>query len=237
MPALIRLLIAHPPRMQVYPARLHGGACALLERPGSDHKANIKSFAATPLVTDTDHTAIWQLGWLPDSAPPAPPATVLFGDTECPVIGHEHTHHSYLHLATALDPVRSVEFTVTSPMYFSRNGRDHPLPDPVLIVRNLITRWNHHAPTPVHITDTHSRDLTGHIHLADFDGHTVRARTTYTSHQTGYVGTVTLALPATAPRHTTHTLAALAHYAPIAGIGAQTTHGYGSCQLTHTTSA
>ncbi|MEV0359417.1 CRISPR system precrRNA processing endoribonuclease RAMP protein Cas6 [Nocardia sp. NPDC050697] len=236
MPALIRLRLQHPPRLQVYPARLHGAACTLLERPDADHTAQLKPFATTPLHTDTPGTAIWQLGWLPDHTPPTPPTAVHFGDTTCPVLDHHHTHHTYLQLATTA-PVRTVELTITSPMYFSRNGRDHPLPDPVLITRNLITRWNYHAPPPAHITDQHTRDLIGHIYLTHLDGHTVRARTTYASYQTGYLGTVTLALPTTAPPHTHHTLAALAHYAPIAGIGAQTTHGYGSCHLTHTTPA
>ncbi|MEW1734431.1 CRISPR system precrRNA processing endoribonuclease RAMP protein Cas6 [Nocardia beijingensis] len=237
MPALIQLLLTHPPQLRTYPARLHGAACALLENPDTDHTAAIKPFATTPLTPHPDGTATWQLGWLPDTPPPVIPATITFGDTTCTVLDQHLTHHTYLQLATTPTPLRAVEFTITSPMYFSRNGRDHPLPDPVLITRNLITRWNHHAPAHIHITDTHTRDVTTHIHLIHLDGHTVRAKTTYTSHQTGYLGTVTLGLPRTAPPHTHHTLATLAHYATITGIGAQTTHGYGTCQLTATTPA
>ncbi|MBF6294629.1 MULTISPECIES: CRISPR system precrRNA processing endoribonuclease RAMP protein Cas6 [Nocardia] len=234
MPALIELLLDIPAHLDIYPARLHGAACALLEQPDSDHTAQIKHFSTTPLV-GTPHGSHWRLGWLPDTPPPTLPTTITFGGTDCTILDHHHTHHTYLQLATTPAPVRAVEFDITSPMYFSRNGRDHPLPDPVLILRNLITRWNHHTPSTTHIPDDHARDLTGHIHLTDFDGHTVRARTTYTKHQTGFLGTLTLALPAKAPTHTHHTLATLTTYATITGIGAQTTHGYGTCRITRTT--
>ncbi|WP_229434690.1 hypothetical protein [Nocardia farcinica] len=52
---------------------------------------------------------------------------------------------------------------------------------------------------------------------------------------TGSCSSPTLALPAKAPTHTHHTLATLTTYATITGIGAQTTHGYGTCRITRTT--
>lgn len=234
MPTLIQLHLHHPPHLHTYPARLHGAACTLLETPDTDHTAAIKPFATTPLTPTSETTSTWQLGWLPDTPPPPLPTTITFGDTTTTILDHHRTHHTYLQLATTPTPIRSAEFTITSPLYFSRNGRDHPLPDPVLITRNLINRWNHHTPPATRITDTHARDLTSNIHLTHLDGHTVRARTTYTSHQTGYLGTATLALPRNTPPHTLAILATLAHYATITGIGAQTTHGYGTCQLTNT---
>jgi len=230
MPALIEFFLDHPPDLDTYPARLHGAACALFETADTDHEGPVKHFSATPLVF-TPHGARWRLGWLDAGPPPAVPPAVRFGAAVCAIVEHRVGLRSYHELATVADPVRSVELRVGSPMYFSRNGRDHPLPDPVLVARSLVTRWNRHAPDEVQIADETVRDLLQHLYLSDFEGRTVRARATYSSQQTGFVGTFTLALPATAPPETYHVLAALARYAEIAGIGAQTTHGYGACTL------
>ncbi|MGW0359280.1 CRISPR system precrRNA processing endoribonuclease RAMP protein Cas6 [Nocardia nova] len=234
MPALIEFFLDHPPDLDTYPARLHGAACALLETPSTDHSGPVKHFSTAPLVF-TPYGTRWRLGWLDAGPPPSLPSAVRFGETVCAVVDQRIGVRSYHELASLAAPARSVQFSVGSPMYFSRNGRDHPLPDPVLVARSLVTRWNRHAPEEVRIEDATVRDLLQHLYLSDFEGHTVRARATYSSQQTGFLGAFTLALPAAAPQATYHVLAALARYAEIAGIGAQTTHGYGACTLTGTT--
>ncbi|WP_433678312.1 CRISPR system precrRNA processing endoribonuclease RAMP protein Cas6 [Nocardia sp. CA-119907] len=234
MPALIEVLLDIPPGLDIYPARLHGAACALFEQPDTHHTAQTKPFTASPLLT-TAHGARWKLGWLHETPPPPIPTTIRFGDITYPVLDHTLTHRTYAQLATTAAPIKTAEFHITSPMYFSRNGRDYPLPDPVLIITKLADRWNHHAPPHTQLTDTNTRNLNQHIYLAGLDGHTVQARATYTSQQTGFLGTFTLALPNTAPTDTYHTLTALTHYAEITGIGAQTTRGYGTCHITNTT--
>jgi CRISPR-associated endoribonuclease Cas6 len=37
-------------------------------------------------------------------------------------------------------PAWSADLEVVSPLYFSRNRRDHPLPDPVLMLRSALDR-------------------------------------------------------------------------------------------------
>ncbi|MFC7617289.1 CRISPR system precrRNA processing endoribonuclease RAMP protein Cas6 [Actinokineospora soli] len=117
------------------------------------------------------------------------------------------------------------------PLYFSRNGHDHPLPDPALLYRSAATRWNHHAPTPLTIPDHDLHDLRKHTYITHLDGQTTQAPVSATMNQTGFIGQLHLALT----RHTTPTtrtlFATLTHYLTIAGAGAQTTHGFGSLHL------
>ncbi len=116
-------------------------------------------------------------------------------------------------------------------MYFSRNGRDHPLPDPGLMLRSAAIRWNQHAPSVLSVPDEALRELTGLLYLADFDGGTVRAPVSATMHQTGFVGDVHLALVRAAGRASRVTFAALVRFAAMAGFGAQTTHGFGAVDV------
>lgn len=49
MPATVQLTLDLTGRPQIYPARLHGAACALLETERSDHRQQHKPFAVGPL--------------------------------------------------------------------------------------------------------------------------------------------------------------------------------------------
>ncbi|MER7077273.1 CRISPR-associated endoribonuclease Cas6 [Saccharopolyspora kobensis] len=229
MPATIQItldLTGHP---QIYPARLHGAACALLETPDSDHQRQYKPFAVGPLY-DIDGSTRWRLGWLAEQPPPQLPDRIRLGDVDCDVRAAHFDNTSYARLADS-KPARHAQLQVVSPMYFSRNGRDHPLPDPVLIVRNLAQRWNAHAPALFAITDELLRAITGTVFLHAMAGETVRTPVSATMHQTGFFGTVRLGLIKAAD-HTTRTIfAALMQFAIIAGIGAQTTHGFGAIRV------
>ena len=50
-------------------------------------------------------------------------------------------------------------------------------------------------------------------------------------HQSGYVGTIHLALIRAADTHVAGAFAALMRYADLAGLGAQTTHGFGAVRF------
>ena len=120
---------------------------------------------------------------------------------------------------------------MVSPMYFSRNGRDHPIPDPVLIVRSLARRWNVAVPATVAIPDELRDRLCAAVLLADMQGGTVAAPVTTSRDQVGFVGTVRLELPRHAELDIGVVFAALMRFAELAGIGAQTTHGFGAVDL------
>lgn len=229
MPAVIELELRHDAGLEVYPARIHGAACAILEADGGDHAAQVKPFSATPPVA-TSTGSLWTVGWLSAVAPPTTPTTVRFGNCTAVVVGHRCNEYAYEVLAGS-KPARSAEFEFWSPTYFSRNGRDYPLPDPVLIVRSLASRWNAWASDSVRIDEADLRDLCSAVVVPAFEGRTVRARVTYTMDQTGFVGQVRLALGRSASDRAQRVLAALAKFAPIAGVGAQPTHGFGACRL------
>jgi CRISPR-associated endoribonuclease Cas6 len=134
---------------------------------------------------------------------------------------------SYAELAQT-PAAHRVKIEVLTPLYFSRNGRDHPLPDPLLVVQSLTQRWNAHAPEPLAIPDAERRDLTATVYLAAMTGGTHTLALPGNRDQTGFVGTVQLALTRDAATHTARLFAALTRFANIAGIGAQTTHGFGA---------
>ncbi|SDQ35455.1 CRISPR system precrRNA processing endoribonuclease RAMP protein Cas6 [Actinopolyspora saharensis] len=229
MPATIRLTLDQPGSARIYPARLHGAACAVLESGGGEHRQQRKPFAVWPL-RDLDGRTGWQLGWLAEHDPPAVPRRIRLGEAHCRVREVDVDGVSYARLANS-EPARHAQLRMISPLYFSRNGRDHPLPDPVLIVRNAAQRWNAHAPEPLHVGEEQLRAITGMVFLHDLAGETVRTPVSATMEQTGFVGTVRLGLTRNAERVTRGLFAALMRFTAVAGVGAQTTHGFGGVQL------
>lgn len=232
MPGVITLDLAPKGELRLNPARLHGAACALVEPAWSgEHRAQHKPFSAGPLA-GTPALTRWRLGWLADQAPRLSPSTVRFGPQPCRVLGCDIQHVPFATLA-GCPPVWSAELQVLSPMYFSRNGRDHPLPDPVLMLRSAIDRWNAFAPEPFGIPDAVRGELLATVWLASMDGHTVSTPVTATMHQSGYVGSARLALGRAADPPVASAFGALMRFADIAGLGAQTTHGFGAIRLQH----
>jgi len=230
VPAVVTLDLVPQPGLQVYPARLHGAACALIEPSwDGDHDAQRKPFSVGPLVGENG-VARWRLGWLPDDVPDVEPSVVRFGALACPVLRCDVRTVSFAELASG-PPAWSAELDVLSLLYFARNGRDHPLPDPVLIVQSALARWNVFAPAELSVPSDVERELVSTVWLAAFDGRTESAPVTATMHQTGFVGSVRLALTRAAGPVTAGAFAALIRFAEIAGIGAQTTHGFGAIHL------
>ena len=141
MPTLLTLRITEP-AVPPLPVHLHAAACRLLEPPDADHTAQRKPFAVGAPVAEQG-MASWQLGWLPDPAPPAswPPRELKLGGSACRVLDAGARHQPFAALAASRPVIRGLLRFVT-PTYFSRNGRDVPLPDPVLVLRSLAQRWN-----------------------------------------------------------------------------------------------
>ncbi len=230
MPAVVTLDLVPQPGMQVYPARLHGAACALIE-PSWDgsHAAQRKPFSVGPLVEESG-VARWRLGWLPEETLAVEPSVVRFGALACPVLRCDVRAVSFASLAGG-PPAWSAELDILSPLYFSRNGRDHPLPDPVLIIQSALARWNAFAPAGLSVPPDVERELASTVWLAAFDGRTESVPVTATMHQTGFAGSVRLALTRAASPVVASAFAALMRFTEIAGLGAQTTHGFGAIHL------
>ncbi len=228
MPATIEIDLVPEAGLMIYPARLHGAACALLEDGASEHRAGHKPFSAGP-VTGCGPIARWKLGSLRDGVSIDPP-WVRFGNSRCSVLEVREQRASYAELACA-EPARSAEVELVSPMYFSRNGRDLPLPDPVLMVRSALARWNAHAPPPLALEQELAQALVSAVYLRETRGRTRMAPVSATMNQTGFVGTAVLGLTRVADDRVARAFAALMRFAGIAGFGAQTTHGFGATVL------
>lgn len=226
MPATIELRLAMDDQPTIYPARIHGAACALLPVP---HDGDLAPFSASPPVHQGGY-AIWRLGWLGQRIPEVSASTVTFGDTHHDVLERRVEEHSFAELTQAR-PLRRAELDVISPLYFSRNGRDLPLPEPELIVRSLLNRWDRYAPLPLAIPESVRRGLLSTVYLVAMNGSTMAGSVGRTTTQTGFVGTVELGITRQADDTVAALFAALVHFADIAGIGAQTAHGFGAVRL------
>lgn len=207
------------------PAHVHGAACAVFEGDVGDHRSQRKPFSVGPV-----RGGRWRLGWLAAEAAPVIPKRVRFGRRVTALSVVDVSSWTYAELA-ASRPVRSAELVVESPLYFSRNGRDLPLPDPVLIVRSAVDRWNHGAPSATCIGDDLSAALLSVVRLASMSGQTVRWGVGPGLYQSGFVGWVRLALPASAADDVAVLFAALVRFLEMAGVGARTTYGFGAVRL------
>jgi CRISPR-associated endoribonuclease Cas6 len=223
VPATIHLDLDVTTAPTVYPARIHGAACAMLGHPAP---AGVPDFSAWPLVGHGDR-ARWRLGWLPSSACPGIPTEIAFGERRHRVVEQTVVPVEFAELA-ACPPARHADIDVHSPMYFSRNGRDLPLPDPVQMLRSPMDRWDRHAPPELRIPAEVRRELLSTVYVVTFDGGTRRGSVGRRTEQTGFTGSVTLALTRTADRTAAHVFGAVLRFASIAGIGAQTAHGFGA---------
>ncbi|WP_239382494.1 MULTISPECIES: CRISPR system precrRNA processing endoribonuclease RAMP protein Cas6 [unclassified Frankia] len=242
MPASLSLKFATPPRSPL-PRHLLGAAARLFETPDSDHHADTKPFAAGLLRPsagsagpgkpgDSPAMTVWRLGWLGhgDLPPTWPPRTVRFGPYEQPVMGFDADLWPFARLAS-VGPARRVRLRMLTPTFFSRNGRDLPLPEPVLIVRSLLARWNAHAPDTLTIDDSAARELVGSVFLDAVSGASEQVPVTEQIRQVGFVGEAELRLLKTASAAAAEVFGALMRFAAIAGVGAQTTHGFGAVDI------
>ncbi|MBL7517931.1 CRISPR system precrRNA processing endoribonuclease RAMP protein Cas6, partial [Frankia sp. CNm7] len=177
-------------------------------------------------------TTSWRLGWLDDrSAPPGwPPATARFGSQSREVTGAELTRRSYAQLAQGT-PTRRVRVTMTTPTFFSRDGRDLPLPDPALAIQGLLTRWNAFAPGPLRIGAGDARSLVDAVFLDGVWGSSAEVELGHGLRQVGFVGHADLRLMAGTSDFVATMFTALTRFAAFAGVGERTAYGFGAVDV------
>jgi len=131
-------------------------------------------------------------------------------------------------------PLRGEQRRVSA-TYFSRSGRHYLLPDPELILRGIVARWNFHNPpgTPLAVADATVRGLAGRIVVKRHSIHTVRTQGHARGQGTGFVGDVRLGLRNADRRNpdgesAARLFASVCAFAPFCGVGAQTTHCFGA---------
>jgi CRISPR-associated endoribonuclease Cas6 len=216
----------------IEPRWLLAAAAAICEGASSDHRAQFKPFSVGRVVPDGEGVAVWRLGWLGDLGLPVgwPPSAVRFGAHQREVLGFDGRGMSYAELARG-GPMRRARFTMTSPLFFSRNGRDLPLPEPVLAVRGLLARWNAWAPEPLRVAESDAKALAGAVYLDEVVGASEKVELGGGLRQVGFVGSAEFRLLAAVSEQTAALFGALVRFAAYAGLGAQTTAGFGSVDV------
>jgi CRISPR-associated endoribonuclease Cas6 len=221
-------------RTAVTPAQLHGLAATLLEGTGADHHAQHKPYTVTPLMaTAQPATATLRLGWLQDT--PRPHLTTVIGQrirlgAQFFTVTHADEEFTPFPLLAQTPETRRVVIHFLSATYFSRNGRWHPLPDPVLLYSSLIRRWNHFASTHATIDPDQEKALLSSIALS---AHDIASTPAHLGNGTrvGFTGHAAFTLTGPHAPSAARPFAALSLFATAAGAGAQTTHGLGTVNV------
>jgi|GEM_PF-983050 len=229
MPATVMIRMERVP-FAPSPSQLHAAASGLFEGPGVDHHGSVKDYAVRP-PSLVDGLTVWPLTWLGRRDLPEGWGTssVRFGACERPVRAVECMRWLPSELYP-VRPVRRADVATVSPLFFSHNGRDLPLPDPSRITRSLIERWNSCAPDlSVGVAD--GQALMNTVFLDDMRGGVRRTAVSAERRQVGFVGTFRLRLPRAAPEAVGWLFGLLMRFAALAGVGAQTTHGFGAVDV------
>ncbi|WP_157977397.1 CRISPR system precrRNA processing endoribonuclease RAMP protein Cas6 [Streptomyces triticisoli] len=212
--------------------QLHGLACALFEGDDADHTAQQKLFTVQQPTAQSPTALRLRATWYGARAVPGTalePRLLRLGNTRCQVIRTELRTESFAALAAA-GPTTRATLTFRSPTYFQRSGEPDLTPDPALILGSHRRSWNTGVgpDSPLHIDDTAWQDLQGALRIDHLNLTTTTRDSGYDRLRTGFTGTITLRLARTTPPHTAHLLATLTRFAPYAGTGAGTTHGFGA---------
>lgn len=212
--------------------QLHGLACALFEGDDADHTAQQKPFTIQQPTAQSPTALRLRATWYGTEAVPGTALEsrlLRLGNTRCQVVRTELRTESFAALASAGATTRAT-FTFHSPTYFQRSGEPDLTPDPALILGSHRRSWNTGVgpDSPLWIDDTAWQDLQGALRIDHLNLTTTTRDSGYNRLRTGFTGTLTLRLSRTAPPHTAHLLATLARFAPYAGTGAGTTHGFGA---------
>ena len=221
---------------------MHRLACFLLEDAGQEaHDQQAKSFTSWPLLLgDGPRDVEIRLHSLKDDATISERLVMRLDGTGAkvanlqrdlplvrPVVAWEI--QTWQEMAECA-PASIAAITCVSPFYYSRNGTTYALPDPVLVHRQLVTRWNTFVPDAKwQISDDDSREMINSIVIEDVDVQGVRLEE-YHGRLAGS-GRFAFAVDRKAPEFAREWFASLWRFAGFAGIGAMTAHGLGAVEV------
>lgn len=219
---------------------LHRLACFLIEDSGVEaHEQQAKPFAIWPLIVDDADEGIVEITIQSLVDDP-----LIVERVSARLNGHEGRkanlgkdtplHDAMLNISevlwdelAAMPPASSVEVELLSPMTYSRSGISYPLPDPILVHRQLTTRWNQYAPDDfMQIPDDLSREINGAISLTQVSISSVRLQEF--NNKIAGVGTFSFQVDKKSDVLIREWFASLWSYAQFCGLGAMTTQGLGA---------
>ncbi len=236
MPTAITLHLRTVRRWTPDTRQLHGLACTLFETTDSAHTAPAKPFTIHPPTPDPDSpgtTLLLRAFWLAADRPPPPSTTarlLRLGNIHCHVTRTTTHTRTYAQLATT-HPTNHTTLVFHSPTYFSRDGEPDLTPNPDLILGSHRRAWNTENPphTPFHIDDDSWKALRRALRTDTAEVQTSSRPSGYDRDRKGFTGTLGLYLSKKrSTEETRRHFAALTHFAPYAGTGAGTTHGFGA---------
>lgn len=222
---------------------LHRLACFLMEESGTEaHDQQNKTFTIWPLLLDEDddrkveitiHSLtdnpliedqihVRMIGYN-NKKPNLGPRLPLQHNT---ITMEMHTWSELL--ATA--PQSSVSVELLSPMFYSRSGEAYPLPDPILVHRQLARRWNECVPSDrMRISDELSRELNSLISIRELELSSVSLPEL--QHRMACTGQFSFILKKSAEIIHKEWFSTLWQFAQFSGLGAMTTQGLGAIAI------
>lgn len=223
---------------------LHRLACFLIEDSGIEaHEQQAKPFTIWPLiVTDADEgTVEITIHSLVDSPLVVERISARLNGHEGrkPNLGKDAPlHNAMLDVSelmweelAAMPPASSADVELLSPMTYSRSGISYPLPDPILVHRQLATRWNLYAPEDfMHIADELSREINSAVSLTQVEISSVRLREF--NNKIAGLGTFSFHVDNKSDALIREWFASLWSFAQFCGLGAMTTQGLGAVSIT-----
>lgn len=218
---------------------MHRLACFLLEDAGMEaHESQSKPFSAWPLLTDDENprgVEITLHSLVDDESLIERVQVRLKGQygrvpnlgRDLPLVEPDLTveMESWDDLGTAVGR-ENADVRLMAPMSYSRSGIHYPLPDPILVHRQLETRWNEFAPSHLAIEDDLSREVNAAISLSHVSIESVALRE-YHGRLAG-LGEFGFRVAASAEPIVKEWFASLWSFARYAGLGAMTAHGLGA---------
>lgn len=226
----------------VLATHVHAAVCEALERAQRlDHRAQTKPFSVGMLHSPPGRPAEVHLdiGWLDDDRDAETQLRRIGGVT---LGAHQFrvrrlsSRRCPYDLLWVQEPSDAWLYRFDSPTYFDlRHGRRGLLPDPFLLIRGLAASWNNFRPAALPSVEPPTvQALQDGLIIADLslgtDDLPVRNRASgegKVETRRGFIGDVLLRLPTPTPA-TAQWLSVLSRLARYAGIGAATTHGFGS---------
>ena len=251
MPGVLLFHLGDPTRGRVEPkaTQLHGMVSTLLAETDFEHRSDHKPWSAAVTRESRERIEV-RVGWL-DVRPPEGRVTaaVRLGPGTYPVLAQRWRPVTFDQLAA--HPCDEVGLEFMTPTWFSRSGQSLPFPTPALTFARLADRWNQHCEPAQVIPRSLRSALLDSLVLTAWSGETWRMDFGR-GVRTGFVGRVVAALDAasqtagagaaiaaaegnreSAPMAELlpSVLGALAGFAELSGVGAQTTYGAGRVRV------
>lgn len=223
---------------------LHRLVCFLIEDSGVEaHEQQAKPFTIWPLIVSDDNDGIVEItiqSLVDDPRIVERVSARLNGhEGRKPNLGKNTPLHNAILEVTELpwndlasvSAASSVQVELLSPMTYSRSGISYPLPDPILVHRQLATRWNQHAPDDfMQIPDELSREINSSVSLTQVSLSSVRLREF--NNKIAGLGTFAYEVDKQSDALIREWFASLWSFAQFCGLGSMTTQGLGAVSTT-----